>query len=113
MVLKQWIPNFQPTKDIIVKAPVWIRLPGLPMEYWDRDIVLSIAFIAGRVPRIDENCISFERGIYARVCVEVALSKPLSSGTNMGVDEEETSFFLTIVYEKLPNICFGCGHVGH
>lgn len=99
-MLKQWIPNFLPTKDLIDRVPIWVHLPGLPMEYWDSNLILSIASKASKVLCIDENYLNFDRGIYAWVCVEVDLTEPLSLGTNVAVLEEDVSFFQTFVYEK-------------
>lgn len=69
LILKKWSPNFHPTKDIIDKIPLWIRLPGLPIEYWDKEVTISITSEVGKVIRIDENCLLLERGLYARACV--------------------------------------------
>lgn len=113
LVLKKWTPYFHPSRDSIDLAPLWIRLPRLPMEYWNKSILISIASKAGKVLRIDENCLSFDRGLYARACVEVDLTKSLVPGTNVSIEGEANSFFQPFVYEKIPKICFGCGCVGH
>lgn len=113
LVLKQWVANFHPTKDIINRAPIWVRLPGLPMEFWDREIIISIASKANKVLRLDENCLSLNRSIYARACVEVDLANSLSPGTNVCDSEGVDLLFQHFVYEKIPTMCFGCERIGH
>lgn len=91
-MLKQWRPNFHPSRDIIDRAPVWIRLLDLPIEYWDREIILSIAVKVGKPIRVDEQCLQIDEGLYARVCVEIDLSCPWTPGVNVG-DIEDLNFF--------------------
>lgn len=106
LVLKHWSPNFHPSKDVIDKTPIWIRLSGLPVEYWDREIIISLVSKAGKPLRVDEQCLSLDHGLYACVCVEVDLSIPLDSGVNVGDEEDLDSFSQLSIYKNLPKICF-------
>lgn len=83
------------------------------MEFWNRDIIISITSKVGKVFRIDENYLSLEKCIYARACVEVDLSKPLVPETNVADNEGDDLFFQPIVYEKIASLCFGCRRIGH
>jgi len=83
LAFEEWRPNFKPTVEKITKAIVWLRLLGLPMELWERDLVLvlSIAAKAGKPVQIDICTIELRRGGFARACVEVDLTKPLVERT--------------------------------
>ncbi|CAN1348896.1 hypothetical protein LINPERPRIM_LOCUS41635 [Linum perenne] len=61
----------------------------------------------GKTVKIDMATTEGARGRYARVCVEVDLSKPLT-GKYMIEDR-----ILNVEYESLEYICFTCGHYGH
>ncbi|CAN1272549.1 hypothetical protein LINPERPRIM_LOCUS14613 [Linum perenne] len=61
----------------------------------------------GRTIRLDLATAEGARARYARVCVEIDLTKPLL-GKYM-VDDRT----LYIEYESLDNICFSCGLYGH
>ncbi|CAN1807877.1 hypothetical protein LINPERHAP1_LOCUS25208 [Linum perenne] len=61
----------------------------------------------GKTVKIDMATTEGARGRYARVCVEVDLSKPLI-GKYMIEDR-----ILNVEYESLENIFFTCGHYGH
>ncbi|CAN1141094.1 hypothetical protein LINPERHAP2_LOCUS12263 [Linum perenne] len=61
----------------------------------------------GRTVRLDLATSEGDRARYARVCVEVDLTKPL-----LGKYIIEDKVFL-VEYESLDNICFSCGMYGH
>ncbi|CAN1841757.1 hypothetical protein LINPERHAP1_LOCUS36599 [Linum perenne] len=61
----------------------------------------------GRTVRLDLATAEGARARYARVCVEVDLSRPL-----LGKYVIEDKVFL-VEYESLDNICFSCGLYGH
>ena len=73
LAIEEWRPNFKPQRDQVNKAMVWMRMPGLSIEYWERDIVLTIATNSGRPVEVDLCTAKLERGAFARVCVEAQL----------------------------------------
>ncbi|XVE64425.1 hypothetical protein DITRI_Ditri07aG0099700 [Diplodiscus trichospermus] len=42
LVVSRWYPNFDPTSFAVSKLAVWVRFPGLPMEYYDETFLLRI-----------------------------------------------------------------------
>ncbi|KAH9325184.1 hypothetical protein KI387_005362, partial [Taxus chinensis] len=32
--LRKWSPGFNPHTESMTQAPIWVRLPGLPLEFW-------------------------------------------------------------------------------
>ncbi|CAN1728908.1 hypothetical protein LINPERHAP1_LOCUS429 [Linum perenne] len=70
-------------------------------------VVKRIGDHIGRTVRLDLATAEGARARYARVCVEVDLSKPLL-GKYM-VDDKT----LYVEYESLDNICFSCAMYGH
>ncbi|CAN1143339.1 hypothetical protein LINPERHAP2_LOCUS13549 [Linum perenne] len=61
----------------------------------------------GRTVRIDHTTLEGTRGNFARICVEVDLSKPLLSKYRLRRRVRR------IEYEGLHTICFNCGCYGH
>lgn len=35
LTLAKWKPGFNPLDELNRMAPVWVRLPSLPLEFWD------------------------------------------------------------------------------
>ncbi|KAL8171436.1 hypothetical protein V2J09_023240 [Rumex salicifolius] len=56
---------------------------------------------------VDMATLKFERGKFARICIEVNLSKPLKGSLTIN----DTRYFVT--YEGLNTICSHCGIYGH
>jgi hypothetical protein len=56
---------------------VGVRISGLPIEYYDSRVLKNIGNKIGSTVKVDKNTVMQERGKYARLCVEVDLTKPL------------------------------------
>ncbi|CAI8594282.1 unnamed protein product [Vicia faba] len=70
-------PNFEPLSDTIDGVTVWVRISGVPIEFYDAKVLTGVSNRIGRAVKIDKNTMQHERGKYARFCVMVNLSKPL------------------------------------
>ncbi|CAN1167006.1 Putative ribonuclease H protein At1g65750 [Linum perenne] len=53
VVIQEWRPYFRPEDTILTTLRVWVRLPGLPLEYFDHSILKIIGDRIGRTVRID------------------------------------------------------------
>ncbi|CAN1342533.1 hypothetical protein LINPERPRIM_LOCUS39487 [Linum perenne] len=107
VVIQEWRPYFRPEETLLSTLRVWVRLPGIPFEYFDNTILKLIGDRIGRTVRIDHTTLEGTRGNFARICVEVDLSKPLLSKYRLRRRVRR------IEYEGLHTICFNCGCYGH
>lgn len=83
------------------------RYPGTNIAScrdWEEHIITKIAATFGKVLKIYEVTSARIKGRFARVCVEVDLTKPLKPGVRIGTPMD--SFFQTIAYGNLPSLCF-------
>ncbi|KAF7826344.1 ribonuclease H [Senna tora] len=106
LIVRPWTSLFY-SKERIQKLAAWVHLPDLPLELYDENFLYSIGNYIGSVIKIDTNTTLQARGKFARICVELDLSKPLLSqycihGRQMKIE-----------YEGLHLICFECGVYGH
>lgn len=109
--LFSWYPELFPLTAEIKSAPVWIRLLGLPIIYWSRSALNAIAGKFGELIQIDELTLQKNRGRYARICVDMDISKPLLQG--IWISRDDNKFFQPVQYESVPSVCFSCGRVLH
>ncbi|CAN1182170.1 hypothetical protein LINPERHAP2_LOCUS35835 [Linum perenne] len=79
VVSKEWRPNFEPGYSQVNTIRAWVRLPGLPLENFDVEILKLIGDRIGKIVRVDETTLFGSRGNYARMCVEIDLHKTLVS----------------------------------
>ncbi|KAI9118997.1 hypothetical protein K1719_009672 [Acacia pycnantha] len=61
----------------------------------------------GKMIKVDRSTSIYDKGGFARICVEIDLKKPLLP-TYMVFGEERS-----IIYEGLHHVCFTCGKYGH
>ncbi|CAN1247076.1 hypothetical protein LINGRAPRIM_LOCUS3351 [Linum grandiflorum] len=106
ITVARWSPEFDETAPIR-KILTWVRLPKLLIHYFNNVAVSRIGNYIGRTVRLDLATEEGARGRFARLCVEVDISKPLL-GKYMIKDR-----LFYIEYESLDNICTQCGFYGH
>ncbi|XP_031124339.1 uncharacterized protein LOC116027054 [Ipomoea triloba] len=107
LIVKEWVPNFDPFTEKTESMIVWIRFPCLPAEYFDHKFLMRVGSKIGRPINIDTATSLVSRASFARVCVEVDITKPLLAKFTL------KNRVRPIVYEGLHLICFKCGMYGH
>ncbi|KAI9084135.1 hypothetical protein K1719_033933 [Acacia pycnantha] len=108
LLVQRWRPNFNPLRaDCQRKIVVLIRIPDLPMEFCTVESLGLIGNMIGKIVKIDRSTSIYEKGGFARICVEIDLQTP-SLPAFKGFGEERQ-----LVYEGLHLVCFRCGKYGH
>ncbi|KAI9089743.1 hypothetical protein K1719_029036 [Acacia pycnantha] len=103
----RWRPEFCPKNEKIESVMAWVRLPYLPAPLFDKKFLLNLGNAIGKVIRLDIHTAQRARGKFARLCVELDLTKPLIPEFRV---ENQT---LSVVYESLGLLCNKCGWFGH
>ncbi|XP_019432836.1 PREDICTED: uncharacterized protein LOC109339775 [Lupinus angustifolius] len=109
--LSLWSPDFNPSLQKVSHSQCWVRIFGLPLEYWSPKILFSIAGGLGVPISLDEATSNRSFGHFARIWVDVDLKGTLPS--QILVEREGFAFFVHIEYENLPAFCSGCQVIGH
>lgn len=91
--VQTWTTAFRVHHSSPLTTAVWIRISELPL--------------LGKVIRVDYNTSDMQRGKFARLAVDVGLTRPLVS--KFTIDGEE----FKVEYENLQELCFHCGMYGH
>ncbi|XP_026451886.1 uncharacterized protein LOC113352257 [Papaver somniferum] len=109
--VRNWVYNFRPTSQRTSKDFVWVRFPGLGLEFWSESILSKICKEIGTPIKIDEATTKCDVGYYANVLVEVDFSSSVPNkvwiGTKYGV------FFQEVSITDCPKYCNSCKMVGH
>ena len=105
--LRPWEPFFKPSAASVSSIAVWVRLHELPIELYETDALKQIGESLGRVLRIDAHTAMEARGKYARLCIQIDVSKPLVDTILIGRFEQP------VMYEGIHKLCFTCGRVGN
>ncbi|CAL2272251.1 unnamed protein product [Prunus armeniaca] len=107
LVMQRWKPGFDPNEATITCMAVWVHVTGLHVEWFNPEAIKRIGDLIGVTYRIDTHTIAQARGKYARICIELDLTKPLIANVQV-----ENNWY-AIEYEGLHLVCFGCGIYGH
>ncbi|XP_043695650.1 uncharacterized protein LOC122646213 [Telopea speciosissima] len=106
----RWTSNFTPGWESPL-SPVWVSMPGLPVNFYQGNFLASITGSIGRVLKVDGATVSCTRTVAAGVCVEVDLRASLPSQVWVGCGSG--GFHQKIVFERLPAYCCICSKIGH
>ncbi|KAJ1394891.1 hypothetical protein SESBI_33832 [Sesbania bispinosa] len=58
IVIQRWQPSFFPLEDDLRRVAVWVRIPGLPIEFYDRRVLRRIE---GRVYPVEYEGLHMDR----------------------------------------------------
>ena len=114
LVLQKWSSSLNLNDSFFVQAPVWVRLPKLPLEFWNEDIFVGIARTFGELLSIDPTTASKRRLNFSRICIGVreGTDMPVSIAlhSKLGVHTQK------LIYETIPFAYFlylKAGHKAH
>ncbi|XP_031121095.1 uncharacterized protein LOC116024340 [Ipomoea triloba] len=77
VVAQRWKPKFDAAKAKVERIVVWVRVPGLPIEYFREDAIKEILATMGTPLKLDMTTAGVQKGKFARGAVEIDLTKPL------------------------------------
>jgi len=106
-----WMTNFVTEWETFTSVPLWVRLYSLPLDYWQTE---SLAAIGNKVDHFVKASEATRRGKYtsfARICVEMDLSRALPDEVILEVFDEE--WVQTVDYEHIPFRYCRCHEHGH
>lgn len=107
LTIRPWEPKFNALEATCDRTTIWSRLPGLPFEFYDKILLAKIGNSLGTLIKIDAHPNDELRGQYAKLCIQVEVTKPLQARIRLGDHVQN------IVYEVVNHICFNCGRLGH
>ncbi|KAH7847820.1 hypothetical protein Vadar_030583 [Vaccinium darrowii] len=53
VAIRKWEPEFDTSSAKVSTSVVWVRLPGLPVEFYDKEMLLKIGAKVGKLLKID------------------------------------------------------------
>ncbi|KAL4371951.1 hypothetical protein AHAS_Ahas06G0217100 [Arachis hypogaea] len=100
-------PLYANGKTQVQKIVVWVRIPNLPIELYNKYFFWKVKKSLGTMLKVDKLTSIHSRRKFAHICVEIDLRNMLVPSFS-ALDKE---FY--IEYEDLHQICFKCGRYGH
>ncbi|XP_020597161.1 uncharacterized protein LOC110036938 [Phalaenopsis equestris] len=75
MKILKWDPDFDPCKEPHI-VPLWFKLPGLPIQYFNLNALFNIASAIGRPLKLDAPTYNKARPALARTLIERDVTFP-------------------------------------
>lgn len=111
LFLRQWEECYNPEQEQFLVAPVWVRLFGFPMDFWDPEILEGIGNSLGSFVKIADSTARCRYTSFARICVYMNISEPLPEMIEL---EYEGKIWQQLLdYEHIPFRCRRCHEYGH
>ncbi|KAJ1436414.1 Zinc finger, CCHC-type [Sesbania bispinosa] len=107
LLVQRWRPLFTPKDYEVKKIAVWVRIPHLPVEFYNPHFLWRPGDQLGTMLKIDETTSIHTRSRFARICIEIDLRDQLIPYFNA------LGKTFKAEYESLHMICFECGKYGH
>lgn len=108
LYLNKWTPKFNLIVDVPTAVLVWVRLPNLPVHYWNWD---SLKHIDNTLGKFIDKANSKDQYDCARICMEVYLDIGLPKAIKIIVGP--LTHVQKLDYEQLPFKCRKCHVYGH
>lgn len=111
VLLKRWSPLFDPEWEQIGAGPIWVRLPGLPLQFWSEAVFIKIGNALGTYLEYDKTYVQTKKRALARILVHL--------DTREGLEEKITlkwrhyTRIQILDYEGVSFRCRRCHKVGH
>jgi hypothetical protein len=111
LIIQPWDRNSDVSNLDIDHAPVWIQLWGLPTHCKTKKMGESIGALLGKVEASEFYEYPGKKMII-KIKVAINVHQPIAAGILIGNANDGTNW-IDFRYERLPQVCFKCGLVGH
>lgn len=112
IILKTWEPNFDFSEEVLSTIPLWVKFPNLPLNCWFMESLSRICSVMRNPIYADECTSKIERISFARVLIEMDVTKPLPRIIKVH-DLDGKVFEQEIWYDWQPQYCNKCLQIGH
>lgn len=108
VVIEPYDGYTRPSTVVLNKVDMWIQIHDLQDMFFH--LIKSLAGTVGEYIYVEQKSQDFE-GNFFRVRVKVDVTKPLKNAVSLVVKKKREIF--RVKYERLPDWCAVCGHLGH
>ena len=111
VLLKSWNPMFDASKERVDEIFIWVRMPALPLHFWDFFHFRRIGYILGTFLEADLSFLETHEKKVAHILVNIDIREGLAESINMDWGPEIIP--QTLDYENVPFRCKRCHAYGH
>ncbi|XP_050220766.1 uncharacterized protein LOC126671095 [Mercurialis annua] len=111
--IKEWQGDIPMDNIDFTSSLFWVQVKGLPPNQVNEENARRIATLFNRFVELDmDHRAPLWRHYFLRIRIELDNSSPLLAGFHNTTDATKREW-IRFRFEKLPDICFFCGKMGH
>ncbi|XP_044497604.1 uncharacterized protein LOC123219673 [Mangifera indica] len=111
-LVRKWTTNLPMVINDVKKVAIWVRLYGIPLEFWTPKGLSYIASAIGNPLYVDSITEEGTRLDFARICIEVKVDAECPDSICLALPNGE-SVIIQVEYTWKPIKCKGCQCFGH
>ncbi|XP_062093673.1 uncharacterized protein LOC133799690 [Humulus lupulus] len=111
VILRPWSSDVESIRSV-KSVPVWIRLPGLGLQYWGVNCLSALVSTIGTPIMVDKVTKARTMIKFARILVDMEIAENLPMHIHY-LNERGQILEQPIKYEWLPTKCSSCKKLGH
>lgn len=111
VLLKRWDPLFDPEREQLGAGPIWVHLPGLPMQFWTAQVFRRIGDALGTYLDHDKSYEQSRIMTMPRILVHLDTRPGLKE--KITLHHRHFSRKQLLDYEGVPFCCRRCHKIGH
>nr|XP_016515490.1 PREDICTED: uncharacterized protein LOC107832191 [Nicotiana tabacum] len=112
IIMKAWSEEFNVQDKVLKTIPLWVRFPNPPINCWSMKALSKIGSTLGNPVYADECTIGSIRISYARMLIEMDITKPLPRSVKLQ-DPTGRLILQEVTYDWEPKYCTKCLKIGH
>ncbi|CAA0823185.1 Unknown protein, partial [Striga hermonthica] len=111
LILKEWFPGLHSSHKCFDEVMIWVQILNVPLNWMSTEVGMRIGQIFNRVNNVVICKMGGEQGSFIKILVALNLKEPIPRCTSVKLGEERV--LVAFRYERLVNLCYYCGHIGH
>ncbi|CAA0815833.1 Unknown protein, partial [Striga hermonthica] len=111
LILRRWEPGMNSSAKCFSELNLWVQVHNVPLNWMTAEVGLKIGQIFKDVSNVVVTNLAYQGGRLIKLLVTVDLNEPLPRCTSIRLGSQIVT--VTFKYERLVNLCFYCGMIGH
>ncbi|GAV92985.1 DUF4283 domain-containing protein/zf-CCHC_4 domain-containing protein, partial [Cephalotus follicularis] len=112
LAVRPWHKGMSLTLGECTSIPVWVKLRGVPLQYWNKLGLSYIASILGKPLHMDMSTMNRYTLHFARVCVHMEATSPFPGSITLELEDGSTTS-IKVEYPWRPAPCTLCKVFDH
>ncbi|KAJ4964838.1 hypothetical protein NE237_016687 [Protea cynaroides] len=110
--VQPWRSDMQLHSIGVKEVPIWVSLPGLPLQLWSRSALRATGSVLRNPIKFEKTTFMRTRSTYGGMLITFSAENKFKDMVKVK-DNCGNKFFQRVVYEWLPDRCTHCKVFGH